>query len=176
MLYELKNVIEKYDEYKSTIYELDSLFEADKINIYNRRSESDKKATIIGSIVAIIVLFVLFNVFNSWFTVEKDKALGDSTICYVTNTGDCYHTIDCGYLHSSSNETTIGSARARGYRKCSKCWVSKTTHPFGAFLLAAAIGATVFYFFHKILFHEKEFYSELENCTKNTERKKKIKK
>ena len=40
---------------------------------------------------------------------------------YVTNYGDCYHSGDCHYLHSSKIATGLNKARQEGYYACSYC-------------------------------------------------------
>ena len=48
------------------------------------------------------------------YTVEEPKV-------YVTKYGDCYHSYDCSYLHSSMIAKGKDKAREQGYRACSKC-------------------------------------------------------
>ena len=45
------------------------------------------------------------------------------TMCYITDTGDCYHKSYCGYLYSKI-PITISSAKAQGYEPCTFCWDS----------------------------------------------------
>ena len=40
---------------------------------------------------------------------------------YVTNTGDCYHSGSCGYLHSSRIPMGKKEAQSAGYKACSAC-------------------------------------------------------
>ena len=40
---------------------------------------------------------------------------------YITDTGECYHRIDCGYLYASSHEVSLEYALSHGYRPCSRC-------------------------------------------------------
>lgn len=40
---------------------------------------------------------------------------------YVTKTGDCYHSGDCGYLSRSKIAIEKSSALLQGYRACSRC-------------------------------------------------------
>lgn len=41
---------------------------------------------------------------------------------YVTNYGDCYHSSDCSYLHSSMIAKGKDKAKEQGYRACSRCY------------------------------------------------------
>ncbi len=41
---------------------------------------------------------------------------------YVTRYGDCYHSTDCSYLHSSKIAMGKNKARASGYYACSRCY------------------------------------------------------
>lgn len=45
-----------------------------------------------------------------------------SVTVYITNTGSKYHRSGCQYLRKSCIQTTLASAKARGYTACSKCW------------------------------------------------------
>ncbi len=51
---------------------------------------------------------------NVPYTVEEARV-------YVTNYGDCYHSSDCSYLHSSRNAIGKNKARSQGYYVCSRC-------------------------------------------------------
>ena len=48
------------------------------------------------------------------YVVEEPKV-------YVTNYGDCYHSSDCSYLHSSKIAIGKDKARNQGYYACSRC-------------------------------------------------------
>ena len=45
----------------------------------------------------------------------------DSVTVYVTKSGEKYHRDGCQYLRKSKIETTLSSAKDRGYTACSKC-------------------------------------------------------
>ena len=47
------------------------------------------------------------------YTVEEERV-------YVTNYGDCYHSSDCSYLHSSKIAIGKNKARSQGYYACSR--------------------------------------------------------
>lgn len=49
------------------------------------------------------------------YVVEEPKV-------YVTNYGDCYHSSDCSYLHSSRVAKGKDKAQEQGYRACSRCY------------------------------------------------------
>ena len=74
-----------------------------------------KKAIII-SICLVLITILLTVSFNSLFFHKEDSEI----TCYVTQTGECYHNIDCGYLRSI-REMTVASAKADGYRACYAC-------------------------------------------------------
>lgn len=40
---------------------------------------------------------------------------------YITKTGDCYHSSNCGYLSRSKISISKSSAVSQGYRPCSRC-------------------------------------------------------
>ena len=42
-------------------------------------------------------------------------------VVYITKTGSCYHTKNCGYLWNSKIKTTLEKAIIGGYRRCSRC-------------------------------------------------------
>ena len=44
-----------------------------------------------------------------------------STTVYITKTGDCYHSSDCGYLSRSKIAISKSTAINTGYRPCSRC-------------------------------------------------------
>ena len=46
----------------------------------------------------------------------------NSTIVYVTKTGDKYHKANCSYLKKSKIEMTLSNAKAQGYTPCSRCY------------------------------------------------------
>lgn len=49
------------------------------------------------------------------YVVEEPKV-------YVTQYGDCYHSYDCSYLHSSKIPKGKNQAKQQGYRVCSRCY------------------------------------------------------
>jgi hypothetical protein len=49
------------------------------------------------------------------------SAVHASMACYVTETGDKYHTINCHYVRHSCIKTTIGTAILDGKEGCSVC-------------------------------------------------------
>ena len=58
---------------------------------------------------------------STWDNDVGIAPLGCCTIVYITDTGECYHRGDCGYLHSSRHPITKDEAIRRGYRPCSRC-------------------------------------------------------
>ena len=81
--------------------------------------ESNNMHVVLGNtsraIISIIVALTLL--FSLLFTVFTDEI--DTYICYVTETGECYHASTCHYLRSRI-QTTVYEAED-SYRSCSKC-------------------------------------------------------
>ncbi|MBS7526954.1 hypothetical protein KHM83_09710 [Fusibacter paucivorans] len=73
------------------------------------------------------------NVMRKKFSVPVSAALvGDaikpeSTVVYITRTGECYHRETCYHLRQSKIKTTLEKARADGYRACSHCRPHRST-------------------------------------------------
>ena len=67
-----------------------------------------------------IILFacVIFCFFTLTLTVSADNG---STIVYITDSGEKYHTAGCQYLSRSKNSITLQEADEEGYSPCSKC-------------------------------------------------------
>ena len=55
-------------------------------------------------------------------TYESIPYVVEETKVYVTNYGDCYHSSDCSYLHSSRVAKGKDKAQEQGYRACSRCY------------------------------------------------------
>ena len=55
----------------------------------------------------------------------RHKVEGLHTVCYTTQTGECYHASYCRYLRNSSRKTNVYKAKRRGYRECSRCNVGE---------------------------------------------------
>ena len=66
----------------------------------------------------ILIVCVLFSVSASIFTVSADNG---STIVYVTDSGEKYHSAGCRYLSRSQNSITLEDAVDNGYSPCSRC-------------------------------------------------------
>lgn len=80
---------------------------------------------LISSFVAFLSISIALScIFAKYvFAYEKEKIFfeyDDSTECYVTITGHCFHNESCRYLLSSI-KTTVGEAKKDGYRQCSNC-------------------------------------------------------
>ena len=67
-----------------------------------------------------LVLGFLFDRNNP--TYESVPYVVEEPKVYVTNYGDCYHSSDCSYLHSSRKAKGKDKAQEQGYRACSKCY------------------------------------------------------
>lgn len=50
-------------------------------------------------------------------------------VVYITDTGEKYHGINCGYLHSSKKAIELSKAVASGYTPCSRCEGSNSYYP-----------------------------------------------
>lgn len=74
------------------------------------------------AIISTLVFSILFTGFLATFVIKTETIVEiyESKTVYVTFTGKCYHSKDCGYLKSSI-KTTIGEAERDGYRACSRC-------------------------------------------------------
>lgn len=60
-------------------------------------------------------------VFLCILLILRVSAASGSTIVYVTNTGEKYHSYGCQYLRKSCISISLGSAVASGYTRCSRC-------------------------------------------------------
>ena len=49
------------------------------------------------------------------------SSISDSTICYVSSGGECYHRLSSCAGKTNQRSMTVGEAR-KVYRKCKKCW------------------------------------------------------
>lgn len=76
------------------------------------RNKIIKWAFVIIGIIAVYIICSL--IVNSLFYKHTEG------LVYVTRTGDCYHSIGCGYLRSMIPKG-IEVAKAQGYRACSAC-------------------------------------------------------
>lgn len=84
---------------------------------------------IIAIMLAITLLICLTFIINTGFKHEE-------SLVYITRTGSCYHSADCGYLWSSSIAIGKNQAIDKGYRACSRCGGKSTetitTNNYGA--------------------------------------------
>ena len=55
-------------------------------------------------------------------TYESVPYIVEEPKVYVTQYGDCYHSSDCSYLHSSRVAKGKDKAKEQGYRACSRCY------------------------------------------------------
>ena len=77
-----------------------------------------------------LLFWILFSVFliRCFFTREvvyykeyTETSRIKTYVCYVTATGECYHSLNCQYLKNSAYKTTVYEAKLDGYLSCSKC-------------------------------------------------------
>lgn len=83
-------------------------------------------------IIACILIFLASSLLLPQFVFVKSEKHQSTTpydvayevkedVCYVADTGDCYHKKGCRYLLSET-KLSLTTAKARGYRPCSYCW------------------------------------------------------
>lgn len=92
---------------------------------------------------AIILALVLSLAWGIDRFILSHEVEGLHTVCYVTDTGECYHSSGCSYLRSR-NKTTVYRAKRRGYRDCSRCSIGKldisTKHePFWSLAISSSV-------------------------------------
>ena len=54
-------------------------------------------------------------------THKSSNATNQNETVYATKSGNCYHTAGCSSLRKSKEAITLGEAKARGLKPCSKC-------------------------------------------------------
>lgn len=95
---------------------------------------------IIAIMLAITLLICLTFIINTGFKHEEP-------LVYITRTGNCYHSADCGYLWSSSIAIGKNQAIDKGYRACSRCGGKSTetitTNNYGASFGIALLVETI---------------------------------
>ena len=80
----------------------------------------------------VILFFITSLVLSQSVFIKRTTSVEDvpyevpDNICYITDTGECYHKSWCHYLESKT-QTSVSSAKAMGYRACSYCWYDYTT-------------------------------------------------
>lgn len=77
------------------------------MDFYNKR--------VLKSIIFALVFLIVFTLLLNALFFRHQEGL-----VYITNTGDCYHSLSCHYL-KSSNAIGIDRAKAQGYSACSYC-------------------------------------------------------
>jgi hypothetical protein len=109
-------------------------------------SRRERLETALSVIVLVFVLLIVGLFFgSSWLAknVYSYEVITEETIeeayqhptgekintfvCYTTTYGECYHAESCGYLWSSSHQTTVYDAELRGYSSCSRCSPTEKT-------------------------------------------------
>jgi len=91
--------------------------------------EDEKAQKILKTLTTLcVLLFFLTSILLSAFVfVKEDEYQAEvpyektATVCYITDTGDCYHKSYCGYL-KSKRQISLSEAKSKGYRPCSYCW------------------------------------------------------
>lgn len=86
----------------------------------NKNKQTTRIALIVMlSLLTLVLIVSLTFVYNAEifrYTTERQE-----TICYITETGEKYHSRNCQYLRQSCIQTTVPQAIAAGYTQCSKC-------------------------------------------------------
>lgn len=67
--------------------------------------------------ITVVIIIGLYKEFKS----ELIDTNTYGVVCYVSKTGECYHSDTCQYYKDSYKETTVSLAIKEGYRACSKC-------------------------------------------------------
>lgn len=85
-----------------------------------------KHMIVLSAIIVILIILSTIilgaNCFPDLGTYQYEELInGKDVVCYVTDSGNCYHNRWCGYL-KSVNETTMYKAEKSGYSPCSACW------------------------------------------------------
>ena len=75
----------------------------------------------------VIIIFIVLMIFTISFVLE-DKTSYEYTstfeeqpAVYITEYGNCYHSLDCYYLSNSKIEKGLYEVKAKGYKECSYC-------------------------------------------------------
>lgn len=82
--------------------------------------------------ICVILFFITSLVLSQSVFVKRTTSIIDvpyevpDTVCYITDTGECYHKSWCYYLESKT-QISLSSAKEMGYRACSYCWYDYTT-------------------------------------------------
>ena len=75
----------------------------------------------------LIILSILLIVFTISFVLEDKTSykytstFEEQPMIYITEYGNCYHSVDCHYLRQSKIEKGLYEAKANGYMECSYC-------------------------------------------------------
>ena len=76
------------------------------------------------TVIIVIIAVSLFLINTLWLgsTAHKTVSVNESQPkVYITKSGDKYHNVSCGYLHSSSIPIGKYEAEKKGYTACSVC-------------------------------------------------------
>lgn len=99
----------------------------------------------------IIAIFMAMEI-NSVFFHKTD----DDVTCYITATGEKYHSSGCVYLSQSSIKTTLAKAKINGYTSCMKCNVSTNSYLISFIISLILVGISCAKIKNKIYLKEEQ--------------------
>ena len=67
------------------------------------------------------MVFTISFVFEDKTSYEYTSTFEEQPAVYITEHGNCYHSVDCHYLSQSKIEKGLYEVKAKGYRECSYC-------------------------------------------------------
>ena len=68
-----------------------------------------------------LIIFTISFVLEDKTSFECTSTFEEQPMVYITEYGNCYHSVDCHYLRQSKIEKGLYEAKANGYMECSHC-------------------------------------------------------
>ena len=68
-----------------------------------------------------LIIFTISFVLEDKTSFECTSTFEEQPMIYITEYGNCYHSVDCHYLRQSKIEKGLYEAKANGYMECSYC-------------------------------------------------------
>lgn len=68
-----------------------------------------------------LIVFTISFVLEDKTSFECTSTFEEQSMVYITEYGNCYHSVDCHYLRQSKIEKGLYEAKANGYMECSYC-------------------------------------------------------
>lgn len=125
----LKQLSEYNDVIQAGISEKQQKYKQSEMKI-----NAQKKRFIVFTTISVFILLIILTYLLGTFVFVKEIPYtreeitnGQDVVCYLTDTGDCYHKRNCSFLYSV-NETTMYQAEKEGYYPCSYCWSYPKPH------------------------------------------------